>query len=114
MRFLLVLAAVIALAVGPARGAAPDATEWDSVLAEARGQTVYFHGWGGEARINDYIQWAAEMVKERFGVRVVHAKVSDTAEVVSRLLADKAAGRTSRGKVDLIWINGENFAAMKR
>ena len=29
------------------------------------------------------------------------------------MVAEKAAGRTSGGSVDLIWINGENFAAMK-
>jgi putative thiamine transport system substrate-binding protein len=41
-------------------------------------------------------------------------KVSDTAEVVSRVLTEKAAGRTEGGAVDLVWLNGENFAAMKR
>ena len=44
----------------------------------------------------------------------MHVKVSDTAEVVSRVLTEKAAGRTEGGAVDLVWINGENFAAMKR
>jgi putative thiamine transport system substrate-binding protein len=29
------------------------------------------------------------------------------------VLAEKAAGKTARGSVDLIWINGENFAALK-
>ena len=29
------------------------------------------------------------------------------------MVAEKAAGRTEGGAVDLIWINGENFAAMK-
>jgi putative thiamine transport system substrate-binding protein len=53
-------------------------------------------------------------VEERYGVRVVHVKVSDTAEVVSRVLTEKAAGRSEHGAVDLVWINGENFAAMKR
>ena len=56
----------------------------------------------------------ATTVAERFGVRVIHVKVSDTAEVVSRVLTEKAAGRDEGGAVDLVWINGENFAAMKR
>ena len=92
----------------------PDPADWDAVLAEAKGETVYFHAWGGEPRINDYIAWAGREVEERYGVRVVHVKVSDTAEVVSRVLTEKAAGRDERGAVDLVWINGENFAAMKR
>ena len=40
-------------------------------------------------------------------------KVTDTADVVSRVLAEKAAGKKKGGSVDLVWINGENFAAMK-
>ena len=32
----------------------------------------------------------------------------------ARVLAEKTAGRSSAGTVDLIWINGANFAAMKR
>ena len=34
--------------------------------------------------------------------------------MVSRVLAEKTAGKNSEGSVDLIWINGENFAAMKK
>lgn len=106
---------LIALAVvAPARAETPDPSNWPSVLAEASGQTVAFHAWGGEARINDYIAWAASEVRARFGVRVEHVKASDTAEVVSRVLTEKAAGRNTGGAVDLVWLNGENFAAMKR
>jgi putative thiamine transport system substrate-binding protein len=39
--------------------------------------------------------------------------VADTAEVVRRVRAEKAAGR-SDGSADLVWINGENFLTMKR
>lgn len=87
--------------------------EWQSVLYAARGQTVYFHAWGGEPRINAYIQWAAREVERDHGVRVVHVKVSDTANVVSQVLAEKSVGKATGGSVDLVWINGENFASMK-
>lgn len=86
---------------------------WQQVLEEAKGETVYFHTWGGEPRINAYIQWAAREVERDYGTRVVHVKVSDTASVVSQVLAEKSVGKTSGGAVDLIWINGENFASMK-
>jgi len=86
---------------------------WQAVLEEAKGQTVYFHAWGGEPRINAFIGWAAREVVRDFDVRVIHVKVSDTATVVSQVLAEKSVGRASGGAVDLIWINGENFAAMK-
>jgi putative thiamine transport system substrate-binding protein len=97
-----------------AAGEKLDPADWQSVLEEASGETVYFHAWGGEARINDYIDWAADEVRERFGVRVVHVKLSDTAEAVSRVLTEKLAGRAHAGAVDLVWINGENFASMKK
>jgi putative thiamine transport system substrate-binding protein len=45
---------------------------------------------------------------------VVHVKLDDTANAVAKVLAEKAAGKNEGGSVDLIWINGENFASMKR
>lgn len=88
--------------------------DWDAVLAEARNQTVYWNAWAGDERNNRYIRWVAAEMKRRFGVEVRHVKLSDTAEAVSRVVAEKAAGRGEGGSVDLIWINGENFASMKR
>jgi len=93
---------------------APDVGNWQSVLDQARGQTVYWHAWGGEPRINDYIAWAGEQVRERYGVEVVQVKLTDTADAVTRVLSEKTAGVDDGGAVDMIWINGENFAAMKR
>ncbi|MEM8623420.1 MAG: ABC transporter substrate-binding protein [Pseudomonadota bacterium] len=109
--FALLAASTLALAA-PAV-ADPDPADWPAVEAEAKGQTVYWHAWGGDQRINAYIEWAGDTAEERFGVEVVHVKLSDTAEAVSRVLAEKTAGTLEDGAVDLIWINGENFAAMK-
>ncbi|MDJ0897035.1 MAG: ABC transporter substrate-binding protein [Alphaproteobacteria bacterium] len=95
-----------------ARAAAEEA--WEAVVAEARGQEVYWHAWGGDEAINDHIMWIAGQVADRYGVTLRHVKVSDTAQVVTQVLAEKAAGREAGGTVDLVWINGENFAAMKR
>ncbi|WP_067582424.1 ABC transporter substrate-binding protein [Endozoicomonas ascidiicola] len=91
-----------------------DSTQWQQVTDKARGQTVYFNAWGGSEQINDYIDWAAKEVEKRYGVMLKHVKVTDTANVVSRVLAEKSAGRTNKGTVDLVWINGENFRSMKR
>ena len=99
------------LGVTPLR--ADDQPSWDSVLAEADGQTVYFNAWGGDETINGYVAWVGEQVSERFGVTLQHVKLADTAEAVARVLAEKTAGRSEGGTIDLIWINGENFASMK-
>lgn len=108
-----VLTAAMALSQ-PALAADPDPRNWDAVLEEARGQTVYFNAWGGSENINSYIDWAGSTLKERYGVNVVHVKLDDTANAVAKVLAEKATGKNEGGSVDLIWINGENFASMKR
>lgn len=89
------------------------ATEWDGVLAAAQGQTVYWHAWGGDPKINDFIAWIGATASERYGVTLEHVKLASTADAVARVLAEQQAGQTTGGAVDLIWINGENFAAMK-
>ena len=45
---------------------------------------------------------------------VQHVRLKDTAEAVTRVIAEKSAGRSRDGSVDLIWINGPNFLAMKQ
>ena len=86
---------------------------WGEALAHARGQTVYFNAWGGNERINQFIAWAGQQLLGRHGLTLRHVKLTDTADAVSRVIAEKAAGREDNGTVDTIWINGENFAAMK-
>lgn len=100
-----------ALALAPLRAFAAD---WQAVTEKARGQEVFFHAWGGDPKINDFIQWVGGLSSDRFGVRLTHVKLASTSDAVTRVQAEKAAGKTSGGAVDLIWINGENFAAMKR
>lgn len=88
--------------------------QWAETERQARGQTVYFNAWAGSPNINAYIQWAGSEVLRRFGVTLVHVKITDAAEVVKRVRSEKAADKTKDGSVDLVWINGENFLAMKR
>ncbi|QPC86270.1 ABC transporter substrate-binding protein [Mesorhizobium sp. NBSH29] len=97
----------------PALAGDPDATKWNAVLEDARGETVYFNAWGGAQNINAYLEWAGTEIEKRYGVKLVHVKLDDTANAVAKVVAEKAAGKNSGGTVDLIWINGENFAAMK-
>ena len=99
--------------LSPATAADPNPADWAGVVAAAKGQTVYFNAWGGEPRINAYIAWAGEQVAKRYGVTVNQVKLDDTGAAVSKVLAEKSAGKIDNGSVDLIWINGKNFAAMK-
>ncbi len=106
------LAATAAFA--PAWALAQPVPPWAEVLAKARGQTVYWNAWAGDDKTNTLITWVGEQVKARHGVTVQHVRLKDTAEAVTRVVAEKAAGRHRDGSVDLIWINGPNLLAMKR
>jgi putative thiamine transport system substrate-binding protein len=107
------LIAAIAASVTMPVWADSDPSDWDAVLEAARGQEVFWHAWGGSTTTNDFIAWIGGRVEDEFGVELTHVKLSDTAEAVSRVLAEKQAGQDAGGAVDLIWINGPNFAAMK-
>ncbi len=89
------------------------AQSWEDITEKARGQTVYFHAWGGSQEINSYLRWSADLLKSRYGITLQHVKVTDIAETTTRLIAEKAAGKNEQGSVDLVWINGENFKSMK-
>ncbi|NGN96873.1 ABC transporter substrate-binding protein [Grimontia sp. S25] len=106
------IVAACALAFTSAISAA-DLSNWEKIEEGAQGQTVYFNAWGGSQEINAYLRWAGDELKDRYGVTLQHVKVSDIAETVNRLVAEKAAGKNEGGSVDMVWINGENFKSMK-
>ncbi|PZX13179.1 ABC transporter substrate-binding protein [Celeribacter halophilus] len=93
--------------------ATPALADWQQTLDAARGQTVYWNAWGGDARTNAFIDWVEDQTEALYGVEVEQVKLSDTAEAVTRVLSEKSAGQDTGGSVDLIWINGPNFLAMK-
>ena len=112
MRFLTATACAMALAL-PATAQTPDPTDWPAVLDDARGQTVYWHAWGGDPRINAFIAQVGDVLSDRHGVTLEHVRLADTADAVTRVVSERAAGRDEGGAVDAIWINGANFASMK-
>ncbi|SKA36778.1 ABC transporter substrate-binding protein [Consotaella salsifontis] len=113
LRVLLLCASLASGLAGSALAADPDPSDWPAVTAAARGEHLYFNAWGGSPQINDYVAWVGERVAAEYGIDLTEVKLGDAANAVSQILAEKAAGVTEGGSVDLIWINGENFAAMK-
>lgn len=107
------LALLAGLGLPAAAAAERPVPTFEEAVAAAEGQTVYFNAWGGDERINAYIDWVGERVEALYGVELEHVKLADTADAVARILAEAAAGNEASGSVDLIWINGENFAALK-
>lgn len=86
---------------------------WQQTLEEAKGQTVYFNAWGGSPEINAYLVWVGQELAHDYQVKLVQVKVDDIAQSVSQLLANKQAGKQAGGPIDLLWVNGENFKALK-
>ena len=89
-------------------------SSFPEVEREARGQTVRWWMFGGDDRINAYVKDVVAPAAKKKGVTLRQVPITDTADAVQRVVAEKRAGKTSGGGVDLIWINGENFAAGKK
>jgi len=68
-------------------------------------QPVLFYAWGGNPAVNDYLRWAADELYQQ-DIELRHVKVADIADVVKQLTKGQS-------NADLIWINGENFQALK-
>lgn len=103
----------LALIAPTALWAETDPADWDAVLEAAKDQTVYWNAWGGSTATNDFIAWVGDRVEEDFGVTLEHVKLTDTADAVTRVLSERDAGKDDDGAIDMIWINGANFASMK-
>ena len=87
--------------------------KWQQTIDQGAGDTVYWHAWGGDVRTNDFITWVGEQTEILYDVKVKQVKLSSTSEAVTQVLAEKAAGQNTDGAVDMVWINGANFLAMK-
>jgi len=110
------LTALAALAVlgscARAPAADPAGMDWDRVLQAAKGTEVRFHMWGGDARINAWIDgFVSRELSSRYGVKLIRVPM-DAAVFINKLLDEKAAGAAT-GTMDLLWINGENFKRAK-
>ncbi len=91
------------------------AKSWPEILERARGQTVDWYMYGGFASTNNYVNgYLAPRLKELYGVELRQVPIKDIAEVVSKILVEKQAGKNDGGEVDLMWINGENFRTCKK
>ena len=93
---------------------APDAEDWDAVLAAADGQTVNWYMYGGDDNLNTFVNGDLSDRLEKMGVTLNQVKITDTVDAVNKVLAEKQAGRNDDGSVDMIWVNGENFSTGKQ
>jgi len=88
---------------------------WDQIVAEAKGETVYYYAWGGSDIINGFINgYFKDYLSQKYGITIKLVPVTDATTYVNKVLGEKQAGKKTGGSVDLMWINGENFRTMKQ
>lgn len=86
--------------------------EWGEVVARARGQTVTWGMWMGDPFINRYVEeYVRPALRERYGVEldVISAQGRD---ILAMTMTELEAGK-SVSEIDMMWINGENFAQLR-
>lgn len=98
----------------PSTAATPAPDAFAATATKARGQTVRFWMYGGDTKVNAYVDDVVAPVAAKRGVTIKRIPITDTADAVKRVVSERRAGKRSGGGVDLIWINGENFAAGKQ
>lgn len=108
MRWLVRVLMVVMLAGGWSSLQAADSVAFDEMVRQARGSEVKWFMWGGSTTINSWVDgYVAGAVKEKYGITLKRVP-ADAAIFINKLLAEKQAGGT-KGTMDLLWINGENF-----
>jgi putative spermidine/putrescine transport system substrate-binding protein len=117
MRWGPMAAGFTALALLTSACAAPGSTparaeerSFSEIQDEARGQTVSLWMYGGDEQGNAYVDDVLAPAAADQGVTLRRVPIADTGDAVNRILSERRAG-VPDGDVDLVWVNGENFAA---
>lgn len=87
--------------------------DWETILEKAKGTTVTYYGWGGDEKINKWINtYVAKEMKDKYDITVKNVGM-DAQEFVNKLLSEKQV-KNAKGNMDVLWINGENFEVAKK
>ena len=92
-------------------GSVDDMT-FDEMVEAAEGTTVTFYGWGGDEKLNDWLDNEfAPVMKEKYDITMERVPM-DIDQVLSQLSGEIEGGEED-GSIDMIWINGENFQSAR-
>lgn len=84
---------------------------YEEILESAKGSSVNFYGYGGDEVMNKWFDtYVIPQMKEKYDITVKRVGM-DIDNILNQLLSEKQAG--SKGVIDLVWINGENFKTAK-
>lgn len=89
--------------------------DWTAIEARAAEEgTVNLYYWGGNDLLNVWMDRVVAPAMTEKGVELNPVRITSTKDAVDLVLAEKNSGKgIGQGSVDLIWINGENFATLK-
>lgn len=89
---------------------------WEDVQARAKEEgTVNLYYWGGSDPINIWMDQVVTPDLAKLGVKLNPVRITGTKDAIDLVLAEKGSGKgIGEGSVDAIWVNGENFATLKR
>lgn len=84
---------------------------WEEILTQAEGTTVSFYGWGGSPLVNTWLdETVAQNLQTQYGIRLERVPMNID-DILNKLLSEKQLD--SQGTIDVVWINGENFATAR-
>ena len=84
---------------------------FDELKEAAKGTTVTFYGWGGDEKLNAWLDDVfAPTMKEKYDITMERVPM-DIDQILSQLSGEIQEGE--EGSIDMIWINGENFQSAK-
>lgn len=89
---------------------------WEDVKARAaKEDAVNLYYWGGSDPLNIWIDQVVTPDLAKLGVELNPVRITGTKDAIDLVLAEMGSGRgIGEGSVDAIWLNGENFATLKR
>ncbi len=89
---------------------------WADVETRAKSEgTVNLYYWGGSDPINIWMDQIVTADLAKLGVTLNPVRITGTKDAIDLVLAEKGSGKgLGEGSVDAIWLNGENFATLKR
>lgn len=81
----------------------------------ANEDAVNFYFWGGSDPLNVWIDQVVTPDLAKLGVELNPVRITGTKDAIDLVLAEMGSDRgIGEGSVDAIWLNGENFATLKR
>lgn len=90
--------------------------DWAAVEARAADEgEVNLYYWGGSDLLNIWMDRVVAPAMQGQGIRLNAIRITATKDAIDLVLAERNAGRgIGQGSVDMIWVNGENFATLRQ